>query len=343
MAVSDNRTIRTNHAAATMPLQRLDHRHLSAPKPGRLSLSTQATSPSTDKTASKPPDKPAIHSIYEPKTGTWQYIVADPSTSAAAIIDPVLDYDPATHEISTNTADALLTLIKKEGYTVVVILETHAHADHLTAASYLQARLTQEQAQTPPIGIGADITKVQQVFGQKYGIPADEYSGVFGRLFRDNEVFAIGSLSAVAIHLPGHTPDHMGYRIGDNVFAGDSIFHTDLGTARTDFPGGDAASLFRSARRLLSLPEHVRIWVGHDYPSEMRATPVSSVSVGEHRQENKHVKLDVAEEEFVKMRNCRDEGLPPPKLIHPALQVNVRAGKVPPMLKVPVERNGVEW
>ncbi|KAL4908879.1 hypothetical protein BDW74DRAFT_165600 [Aspergillus multicolor] len=302
-------------------------------------------------TASAYRAEPIINSIYEPKTGTWQYIVADPSTKAAVIIDPVLDYDPATQEISTHTADELLSLIEREGYAVSMILETHAHADHLTAASYLQARLArmQGQEQRPPIGIGAHINKVQELFGQRYGIPEEEYTGVFERLFADNEVFNIGSLSGTAIHVPGHTPDHMGYMIGDNIFAGDSIFHLDLGTARTDFPGGDAASLFHSARRLLDYPEHVKIWVGHDYPSTTREAPVPCMSVGEHRQKNKHLKLGVGEEEFVKMRNDRDKGLPSPKLIHPALQVNVRGGRLPRTqgglrtLRIPVRVKGVEW
>lgn len=164
--------------------------------------------------------EPTIHSIFENKTGSWQYIVADPSTGTAIIIDAVLDYDLATQEIRTSSADTLLSLIRKEGYSVSMILETHAHADHLTAASYLQARLAQEQGadHRPAIGIGEHIGQVQRVFGEKYGISPDEYRNVFDRLLRDNETFALGSLTVTALHLPGHTPDHMGYQIGGEFY-----------------------------------------------------------------------------------------------------------------------------
>lgn len=160
------------------------------------------------------PGEPTIHNVFESKTGTWQYVVADPTTSTAVIIDPVLDYDPATQVITTESADALLSLVKEKGYKVDKILETHAHADHLTAASYLQRRLAQEQGHRPPIGIGKRIGQVQKLFGQRYGIPAQEYEDVFDKLFEDDETFKIGNLTAKAIHLPGHTPDHLGYRIG---------------------------------------------------------------------------------------------------------------------------------
>lgn len=159
--------------------------------------------------------QPNIHHLFEPKTGTFQYIVVDPSTLAAAIIDPVLDYDPATQEITTRTADSLLSLIKEKGYKVDKILETHAHADHLTASAYLQSRLAQEQGhKRPPICIGKRIGQVQKRFGERYEVPAQEYEGVFDKLFDDDEKFNIGELEAMAIHLPGHTPDHLGYKIG---------------------------------------------------------------------------------------------------------------------------------
>lgn len=173
---------------------------------GRASYVTQTM-------ASKP--EPVIHHEFEPQTGTWQYVVADPSSSRAAIIDPVLDYDPATQLITTTTADSLLSLVKDKGLTVDWILETHAHADHLTASSYLQAQLSQVQGgQKPPIGIGKRIDQVQGLFGERYGIAADEYTGVFDKLFEDDETFSIGGLQASVIHLPGHTPDHIGYKIG---------------------------------------------------------------------------------------------------------------------------------
>lgn len=158
--------------------------------------------------------EPTVHDVFETKTSTWQYVVADPSTSTAVIIDPVLDYDPATLVVATHTADALLALVKEKGYKVDWILETHAHADHLTAVSYLQKQLAKEQGYKPCVGIGKRIQQVQELFGGKYGVPADEYGRVFDKLFDDDEVFSIGKLSATAMHLPGHTPDHMGYKIG---------------------------------------------------------------------------------------------------------------------------------
>lgn len=160
---------------------------------------------------------PAIHSIFEPQTGTWQYVVADPSTSTAIIIDPVLDYDRATQAISTSTADALLSLVKERGYNVSMILETHVHADHITAASYLQARLAEDGGERPVIGIGKGIEQVQRMFGGRYGVPEGELTGVFGKLFEDGEVFSVGNLKAVTMHLPGHTPDHLGYKIGSKL------------------------------------------------------------------------------------------------------------------------------
>ena len=159
-------------------------------------------------------EEPIIHDLFEHRTGSWQYVVADPSTLTAVIIDPVLDYDPATRVVTTQTADSLISLIKEEGYKVDRILETHVHADHLTAASYLQDRLTLEQGYRPPIGIGKRVEQVQKLFGEKYGIPAKEYENTFGKLFDDDEVFNIGNLRSMAIHIPGHTPDHLGYKIG---------------------------------------------------------------------------------------------------------------------------------
>ncbi|KAF7447600.1 metallo-beta-lactamase superfamily protein [Pyrenophora tritici-repentis] len=266
--------------------------------------------------------EPRIHSIYEPKTGTWQYIVADPSTKRAIIIDSVLDYDPTTQKISTTTADALLSLISKNAYHIDKILETHAHADHLTAASYLQHRLSQQQQGSKPrIGIGKRIKQVQELFAQKYGIPPEEYEGVFDQLFDDDETFQVGELDVRVIHLPGHTPDHVGYQIGANIFSGDSLLHPSLGTARCDFPGGSAPSLYLSARKLLSLPSHVKIWTGHDYPAASREA-VPWMTVQDHKERNRHVKQGVEEEEFIRLRQERDAGLEAPGLLDPALQVN---------------------
>lgn len=296
--------------------------------------------------------EPTIHDVFESQTGTWQYVVADPATSVAVIIDPVLDYDPATQMVTTTTADALLAMVKEKGYKIDKILETHAHADHLTAASYLQKRLAEEEGYRPEIGIGKRIGQVQELFGKRYGVPAEEYEGVFDKLFEDDEVFHIGQLAAQAIHLPGHTPDHLGYRIGDNIFCGDLIFHADIGTARCDFPGGSANHLYHSGRRLLGLPDHIKIWTGHDYPTEERPSPVSSLSVQEHKQQNKHLKDGVTEEEFVALRKGRDSGLAEPRLLHQSLQMNIRAGHLPGpteagqrLLHVPLKLKlkGVTW
>ncbi|KAJ5759244.1 hypothetical protein N7520_006400 [Penicillium odoratum] len=324
--------------------------------PGQTNYSTAATK------------EPTIHHIFETVTGTWQYIISDPLTRSAAIVDPVLDYNPVNQAITTDSADALLSLVQEKGYRVEIILETHAHADHLTAASYLQKQLFQTQGFKPPIGIGKRIEQVQRLFGQRYGIQSGEYEAVFDKLFEDDESFQIGELTAKAIHLPGHTPDHLGYQIGgmiihhhshshatnmvtqDNVFCGDSLFHVDIGTARCDFPGGDAKDLFQSSRKLLSLDGHVKIWPGHDYPPEGRDSPIPWMSVADHRKQNKHVGDVVSEKEFVSLRRERDAKLNAPRLLHQSLQVNIRAGQLPKplksghrMLHLPLKLDGLEW
>ncbi|KAE8149499.1 beta-lactamase-like protein [Aspergillus avenaceus] len=294
--------------------------------------------------------EPTIHAVFETKTGTWQYVVADPSTSAAVIIDPVLDYDPATQSITTTSADSLLALVKGKGFMVEAILETHAHADHLTAASYLQDRLAQDQGKKPFIGIGKRIRQVQTLFGERYLVPEKEYDDIFGVFFEDDQEFKIGNLTVTAMHLPGHTPDHLGYKIGDNVFCGDSLFHADIGTARCDFPGGSASNLYQSGRRLLGLSDNVKIWTGHDYPPEGRSVPVPYMSVRDHKEQNKHLKDGITEEEFVALRKERDAKLGEPRLLHQSLQVNIRAGQLPiptaaghRMLHLPLKLNGVTW
>lgn len=309
-------------------------------------ISRTYTTPAAGQTS-----EPIVNDIFEPVTGTWQYIIADPATNVAAIVDPVLDYDQATRTITTKTADKLLAFVKEKGYTISWILETHAHADHLTAASYLQNRLSQSQpGDKPPIGIGSRINKVQSLFGKRYDIPSSEYTDVaFDHFFSDDEVFSIGNLSATAIHLPGHTPDHMGYRVGSNVFCGDSIFIADIGTARCDFPGGSAAQLYNSAKKLLSMPDNVKIWTGHDYPPEGREA-TAYMTVGEHRKLNKHVRDEVGEQEFVKLRAERDSGLAAPRLLHQSLQTNIRGGRLPPktefgdrLMHLPVKVKAEEW
>ncbi|KAL9474293.1 hypothetical protein ACSS6W_008673 [Trichoderma asperelloides] len=294
--------------------------------------------------------EPTIHSEFEHDTGTWQYVVADPSTMTAAIIDPVLDYDRTSQSLTTHTADELLALVKEKGYKVDWVLETHVHADHLTAASYLQKRLAEEQGYKPSVAIGKRIGQVQRFFGRRYGVPEEQYEVVFDHLLEDDEKFMIGSIQATAMHLPGHTPDHMGYKVGDNVFCGDSVFHADIGSARCDFPGGSAGSLYSSGRKLLSLPDHVKIWTGHDYPPKDGRSPQAYMTVHDHREQNKHLKDGITAEEFVAMRNERDAGLAAPRMLHQSLQINIRGGRLPSptpdghrMLRLPLDIKGAEW
>ncbi|KAK7984205.1 hypothetical protein PG989_011607 [Apiospora arundinis] len=311
----------------------------------------QASAPEIATTAASTEGQPTVHEVFEPNTGTWQYVVADPATLKAVIIDPVLDFDLATQVISTTTADALLSLVKEKGYHVCMILETHAHADHLTAASYLRHRLgTGSDGHKPLVVAGQRIREMQEAIGEKYGVPGEEYINVFDKLFGDDETFQIGQLTAMAIHLPGHTPDHLGYKIGDNVFCGDSLFNADLGTARCDFPGGSARDLFKSGRKLLSMPDHFKIWTGHDYPSAERGSPVPYMTVRDHRAQNKHLRDGVSEDEFVALREERDAKLPAPRLLHQSLQVNIRTGQLPKpnedgsrMLHVPLKVSGEKW
>ncbi|RYP09301.1 hypothetical protein DL764_001348 [Monosporascus ibericus] len=277
--------------------------------------------------------QPNIDTIFEPKTSTWQYIVSDPVTNDAVIIDSVLDYDPATNTIGNASAEQLLSLIKERGYNIVAILETHAHADHLTGACYIQQYLLRRGKPKPPICIGKRITQVQHTFAAKYGLTEDEYISVFDRLLDDDECIRVGSLQCKVLHLPGHTPDHLGYVIGHNVFVGDSLFQPDVGSARCDFPGGDARALFRSiTEKLYALPDYYRIFVGHDYPpggQGGRAEPRAFATVAEERRDNKHVRDGVDENQFIAWRTERDATLAEPRLIHQSLQFNIRGGKLP--------------
>ncbi|CZR63286.1 related to Zn-dependent hydrolases, including glyoxylases [Phialocephala subalpina] len=280
------------------------------------------------------PPQPTIHTIFEPTTGTWQYIIACPLTHHAAIIDSVLDYMPSTQTVSSTTADSLLSLIQANNYTIDYILETHAHADHLTASYYLKQRLL-SLGQDPKIGIGKRITTVQSTFAKKLSIPQAELENVFDHLWTDYEEFQIGDLKAEVLHLPGHTPDHVGYKIGESVFTGDSIFNPDVGSARCDFPGGDAHALWTSMSNLLSLPECYRLYTGHDYPPTDREGSGEGgkekpyTTVKEQKQFNKHVKEGTQKEDFVNWRKERDGGLGEPRLMGVALQVNVRGGRLP--------------
>lgn len=326
---NQRRSIHQSHPPRSPQRQ---HTHLHRINPLQASSPLNSRTYTTSPSSSPPPPEPTITPIFEPVTCTFQYLVADPLTLVAAIIDPVLDYSLTDNSITTTSADALLSLIQSKSYKIAWILETHAHADHLSASSYLQKRLTEIQGEEhkPPIGIGKRIGTVQSLFSKRYGVPEEEVKEVFGYLFDDDEVFRIGNLEAKAIHLPGHTPDHLGYKIGDNVFCGDSLFNADIGTARCDFPGGSAHDLYHSGRKLLqSLPDEAQIWTGHDYPPEDRKEPVPCLTVKEHRERNKHLRDGITEEEFVKARQERDRNLAAPRLLHQSLQVNIRAGKLP--------------
>lgn len=273
--------------------------------------------------------EPIVHAAYEKVTGTWQYIVACPETKRAVVIDPVLDFDLEGLKISTESADELLRLINQHGYIVDRLLETHAHADHLTAAAYLQGKLQLSQGSKPPISTGHRIRQVQNTFAAKYCVPQKDLEAAFEKLFQDNESFAIGNLTAVALHLPGHTPDHSGYQIGTNVFTGDSIFNPDAGSARCDFPDGDAAALYHSMQTLLSLPGEYKLYTGHDYPpADSGRDPMPFVTVGEQLEQNKHAKAGTTLDEYVRWREERDAGLKEPRLLHPALQINIRGGRI---------------
>ncbi|KAJ7725828.1 Metallo-hydrolase/oxidoreductase [Mycena maculata] len=269
---------------------------------------------------SQSPDSPTVYSFFERDTFTMQYIVSDPTTKDAALIDTVLDYDPASGTISTTTADEILAFIGKCGLNIKYILETHAHADHLSAARYYRNKFN------VPVGVGKRISTVQEIFAPIYGLESSSFVDAFDLLFQDDESFQLGALNCRVIHLGGHTPDHVGYVIGQSAFTGDSIFQPDVGSARSDFPGGDAKSLYSSMQRLMALPESYRLFVGHDYPVDRQPIPVSTV--GEQLLSNNHIRKGI--NEFISFRNSRDLVLGAPRLLHPSLQTNIRGGKLPP-------------
>jgi glyoxylase-like metal-dependent hydrolase (beta-lactamase superfamily II) len=283
---------------------------------------------------------PDVFPFHHAPTGTWSYVVADPVIGIAAIIDPVLDFDAASARRSTRSAQQLLDCIQSRGYGVQWILETHAHADHLSAAPFLQQRTG------APVAIGAGIRRVQAhfsgVFGFEPGYQAD--GAPFDHLFADGERIPFGEHEMEVNATPGHTPACVSYRIGDAAFVGDTLFMPDYGTARTDFPGGDAATLYRSIRRLFELPDETRVFVCHDYGPGGREVACET-SIGEQRRANIHARDGISEAEFVAMREARDATLAMPALILPAVQVNIRAGALPDAedngvryLKLPVDR-----
>lgn len=285
------------------------------------------------------PSKPIIDAFFDEATFTVTYLVTDPQTKRAAIVDPVLDYDPKSGKASTRSAERVLAKAAERQASIDWILETHAHADHLTAAPFLKSRTGARTV------IGEHIRDVQRIFRKVFNASdVSEDGREFDKLVADGETLPLGDLAIEVMHLPGHTPADVAYRIGDAVFVGDTIFMPDYGTARADFPGGDAATLYRSIRRLLSLPAETRLFMCHDYKAPGRDQYAWETSVADERTRNVHVHDGVAEAEFVAMRKKRDATLAAPVLLLPSVQVNIRAGHFPPpddngqsYLRIPVK------
>ena len=277
--------------------------------------------------------QPMVHGLFDPTTWTVTYVVYEKPGSACAIIDPVLDYDPKSGRTSHTAADKVIDFVKTHGLKVEWILETHAHADHLSAAPYLKQYLGGKTA------IGDHISGVQKVFKDIFNMEAGfKLDGSqFDHLFKDGETFALGAMVGHAMYVPGHTPACVAYQFGDAVFVGDTLFMPDVGTARCDFPGGDAKTLYASTRKILALPPHTRLFMCHDYPPNGRAVKFET-SVAEQKANNIHVHDGISEAEFVAMRTTRDATLEMPTLILPAVQINIRAGELPPK-----EANGVAY
>lgn len=282
---------------------------------------------------------PDVKGFFDEDSNTVSYIVSDPATGKAAIVDSVLDFDYASGTISYEHADSLIAEVTARGLTLDWLIETHVHADHLSAAPYIQSKLGGK------IGISEHIVRVQDVFGKIFnaGTEFERDGSQFDQLFKDGDEYHIGSITAKAIHTPGHTPACMAHHIGDAVFVGDTLFMPDGGTARADFPGGDARALYRSIKKILELPQQTRMFVCHDYAPNGRAF-VWETSVGEQVEKNIHVGGGISEDSFVEMREARDATLAMPKLIMPSIQVNMRAGNMPPSegdgevyLKVPIK------
>ena len=277
--------------------------------------------------------KPEIKAFFDEPTNTVSYLVWDPATKDAAVVDPVLDFDHKSGEANVKAADALLAEAARLGLKIGRVLETHVHADHLSAAPYIK------QKTGAPVCIGEHIRDVQQIFRPVFN--ASDVSGEgseFDHLFKDGEHFSVGTIDAEVMYTPGHTPACVSYRIGDAVFVGDTMFMPDYGTARADFPGGDARALYRSIQRVLALPPATRLFMCHDYKAPGRDQYAWETTVGEERARNVHVHEGVSEDDFVKMREARDAKLAAPLLLLPAIQVNIRAGKFPP-----AEANGVRY
>jgi glyoxylase-like metal-dependent hydrolase (beta-lactamase superfamily II) len=277
--------------------------------------------------------KPLIHAFFDEATNTVSYLVADPVTRDAAVIDPVLDYDQNAGEVDTRSVEAILARASADGLRIIWTLETHAHADHLSGSPYIKAKTGAR------IGIGEHIRDVQRIFRPVFNATDLRTDGSdFDHLFVDGERFAIGGLSAEVLHTPGHTPADIVYRIGDAAFVGDTLFMPDYGTARADFPGGDARTLYRSIQRVLALPPETRLFMCHDYKAPGRDHYAWETTVAAQRTQNVHVKDGIAEAAFVAMREARDAKLAVPRLLLPAIQTNIRAGRFPA-----AEANGVHY
>jgi glyoxylase-like metal-dependent hydrolase (beta-lactamase superfamily II) len=278
-------------------------------------------------------DSPSVQSFFDPATSTLSHVVHSGQGSEAAIVDSVLDFDPKSGRTRRDSAEKIIDFVRRSSLQVIWHLETHVHADHLSAAPYLRAQLGGK------IGIGSRIVEVQERFGKmfNFGLDVSGTGAEFDALFEDGETFQIGALSAAVMHVPGHTPADVAYVIGDAAFIGDTLFAPDLGSARADFPGGDAHELYRSARRLLALPSETRLYLCHDYPPEGREF-AACATVAEQRARNKHLADGIEESNFVAMRQKRDATLSLPVLMLPSVQVNMRAGHLPPR-----EGNGVTY
>lgn len=277
--------------------------------------------------------QPIIEAFFDKPTNTISYLVTDPATRVAAVIDPVLDFDLSSGEVDTASAERILAVAEERVWHIALVLETHAHADHLSAAPYIKAKTGAQ------IGIGEHIRDVQKIFRPVFAFDGLKTDGSdFDRLFTDGERFALGTLEVEVMHTPGHTPADLTYRIGNAAFVGDTLFMPDYGTARADFPGGDARQLYHSIRRLLSLPDDTRLFLCHDYKAPGRDEYRWETTVGEERRASIHVHDGVSEDEFVAMREARDATLAVPKLLLPSIQVNIRAGRFPE-----AEENGVRF
>ena len=278
--------------------------------------------------------EPEVKAFFDEATNTISYVVWDSTTNQAAIVDSLLDFDQASGRTMTKSADLMIAFVKEAGLKVDWIIDTHVHADHLTAAPYIKSQLGGRT------GIGEHIATVQKVFGEIFNEGQEFHTdgSQFDHLFKDGETYKVGNIDARAIHTPGHTPACMSHLIGDSLFVGDTIFMPDFGTARCDFPGGDAGTLYDSIQKLFALPEETRVFLCHDYKAPGRDEYVWETTIAEEKAHNKHVHTGISKEEFVKMRTERDATLEMPKLILPSVQINMRACQMPP-----AEENGKRY